>query len=90
MTVEEMRAIVARHEARERLLGGSDGQSPHDDRGALLDLLRRVAAAGYESGDAWGYPECHYCSAEPSYGADGRASYIHTSNCVAPLLDALR
>lgn len=71
MTPAELSAIVERHAAAE---GNSYRSYSHADRGALLDLCRRLAKVIEEQASALGREVCPLCG-DPE--------------CPSPLLEAL-
>ena len=78
MTAEQLRAIAERHAFT---LAAGGGSSCHDDRGALLDLLREVQKQVAHRKRCVRVPAhpCPLCA-----GIDD-----HAQTCIAPVLEAL-
>lgn len=106
LTAEDLRAIVERHAENERWLAqrcraeksalAGSALLAHEERGALLDLLRRVAKGPSDltglrafvraMGDGRCAAWCAMCFALPTESGDLR----HAPDCPAPLLETLR
>jgi hypothetical protein len=88
VTKDELREIAERHAADEALYADEVNEGTivriahqaHADRGALLDLLRRVA--DHQSEDRY-QDECLFCGLLLHKGN-------HAPDCPAPALEALR
>lgn len=82
MTAEDLRSIAKEHEKQERRRRSGhapDAHKVHEDRGALLGLLRGLSRHIAESRERQG--RCPICEMTPGADEDW---------CPAPLLESLR